>query len=75
MRVRAVARNAPTDPTTARTAVGFSGEVRQPVCACSGRAIVERTARPRNIRVDFFIYGLPVGRLWHNSQFVNAEIP
>src|ERR1035438_9176471 len=32
-RRRAAARNAPAEPTTASTAVGFSGESVQPVCA------------------------------------------
>jgi hypothetical protein len=63
MRARAVAKKAPAEPTTARTAVGFSGEVRQPVCACSGRAAESRRAKPRNVRVDLFIDGLRVGSL------------
>jgi hypothetical protein len=58
MRARAVAKKAPAEPTTARTAVGFSGEVRQPVCACSGRAMKSRRAKPRNVRVNLFIDGL-----------------
>src|SRR5437899_558343 len=33
MRARAEAKNAPAEPTTARMAVGFSGEVTHPVCA------------------------------------------
>ena len=61
MRARAVVKNAPAEPTTARTAVGFSGEVTQPFCACSGRVTVQRRARPRNIRVDLFIDRSPLG--------------
>jgi hypothetical protein len=32
-RLRALAKNAPAEPTSASTAVGFSGESVQPVCA------------------------------------------
>ena len=55
IRARAVAKNAPAEPTTARMAVGFSGESVQPTCACSGRATERRRAKPRNMRVDLFI--------------------
>ena len=62
MRARAVEMNAPAEPMRARTAVGFSGEVTQPPCACSGRVTVQRRARPKNIRVDFFIDQSPLGK-------------
>ncbi len=62
MRARAEAKNAPAEPTTARIAVGFSGELVQPSCACSGRATARRRAKPRNARADFFIGGLHLGR-------------
>jgi len=55
MRARAVAKNAPAEPTRARIAVGFSGESVQPICACSGSVAQRRRAKPRNIRVGFFI--------------------
>jgi len=73
MRARAEARKAPAEPTTARIAVGFSGELAQPFCACSGRAVERRRAKPRNMRADFFIDGLHLGRYWYKSRFVNAE--
>jgi hypothetical protein len=73
MRVRAEARNAPAEPTTARIAVGFSGERAQPFCACRGRTAKRRRAKPRNIRGDFFIDGLHLRRYWHKSRFVNEE--
>jgi hypothetical protein len=57
--VRAVAKNAPAEPTTARIAVGFSGELAQPVCACSGRATEIRRARPTNLSADIFTKILP----------------
>ena len=58
MRARTVEKNAPADPTTARIAVGFSGEWSHPPWACSGRAAAKR-ATPRNKREDFFIDGSP----------------
>src|ERR1700745_5712 len=61
MRARAEAKNAPAEPTTARMAVGFSGELVQPSCACIGRATARRRAKPRNARADFFIDGLHWG--------------
>ena len=73
MRARAEAKNAPAEPTRARMAVGFSGELTQPSCACRGRAAERSRAKPRSIRVDFFIDGLPLGRYWRKSRFVNAE--
>lgn len=51
---RAEAKNAPAEPTTARIAVGFSGELVQPSCAWRGRATASRRAKPVSIRVDFF---------------------
>jgi hypothetical protein len=44
--------------------VGFSGECSQPVCARSGRVTESRRTKPRNIRVDLFIDGLQVGKVW-----------
>ena len=67
MRVRAEAKNAPAPPTTARTAVGFSGELRHPLCAWSGRVTERMKARPRNMRLDFFIDGLHFGRAAEES--------
>jgi hypothetical protein len=64
MRERAVAKKAPAEPTTARMAVGFSGESAQPACACSGRVTESRRTKPRNMRVDLFIDGLQVGKVW-----------
>jgi len=58
MRARADAKNAPAEPTTARIAVGFSGESVQPPCAWRGRVTANRTAKPSNMRVDLFIDGL-----------------
>src|SRR5437868_13527352 len=58
MRAGAVVKKAPAVPTTARMAVGFSGEVTQPPWACSGRAVAKR-ARPINKMEDFFIGGSP----------------
>lgn len=58
MRARADAKNAPAEPTTARIAVGFSGESVQPPCAWRGRVTANKTAKPSNMRVDFFIDGL-----------------
>ena len=55
MRARAETRNAPAEPTTARIAVGFSGELMQPSCACSGTAAVTRSTRPKSRREVFFI--------------------
>lgn len=55
MRARAEAKNAPAEPTTARMAVGFSGELAQPSWACIGRATARRRAKPRNARADFFM--------------------
>jgi hypothetical protein len=74
MRVRAVEKNAPAEPTSARTAVGFSGEVRQPLCACSGSATERKSAEPRNTNVDFFIYGLQLARYWHKSRLSTEEL-
>jgi hypothetical protein len=56
MRARRVAQKAPAEPITARTAVGFSGDVMQPSCACNGRVTKRRRARPRNTSGDFFIW-------------------
>jgi hypothetical protein len=55
MRARAETKNAPADPTTARMAVGFSGELTQPFCAWSGRATAKSRAEPMSRSVDFFI--------------------
>jgi hypothetical protein len=58
MRARAETKNALAEPTTARTAVGFSGELVQPVCAWRGRAMERKSAKPANVSVDLFIDGL-----------------
>jgi hypothetical protein len=58
MRARAEAKNAPAEPTRARIAVGFSGELSHPPCACSGRVTARRRAKPRNAKADFFMDGL-----------------
>ena len=63
MRARAELKKAPAEPITARIAVGFSGEWSQPSCACSGRAVESRRARPRSMRVDLFIEGSPLGKV------------
>jgi hypothetical protein len=55
MRARAETKKALAEPTTARIAVGFSGEFSQPPCAWSGRAMDERRAIPAIIRNVFFI--------------------
>src|SRR6184192_3338709 len=55
MRARTDTKNAPAEPTTARMAVGFSGEFTQPPCAYSGRATEERRAMPANTAKVFFI--------------------
>jgi hypothetical protein len=73
MRARAETKNAPAEPTTARIAVGFSGEFSQPPCAWSGRATVRRRAKPKNESRDFFIDGLQLARYLQKSQFVNEE--
>ena len=62
MRARAVAKNAPAEPTTARMAVGFSGELAQPDCACSGSATHSKRAKPKIIRADFVMNVLLWGR-------------
>jgi hypothetical protein len=62
MRARAETKKAPAEPTTARIAVGFSGEFSQPSWARSGRATERRRARPRNESRDFFIDGLQLAR-------------
>jgi len=72
MRARVVEKNAPAVPTAARIAVGFSGELAQPVCACRGRATVNRRARPRNIRVDFFIRWSPFATVLAQKSSVNV---
>ena len=58
MRPRAEAKNAPAEPTTARMAVGFSGELSHPPCACSGRVTARRRAKPSKAKPDFFMEGL-----------------
>src|SRR5271170_4704170 len=55
MRARADAKNAPAEPTTARMAVGFSGEVTHPFCAWSGRVAENKRAAAASQNVDFFI--------------------
>ena len=55
MRARTDVKSAPAEPTTARIAVGFSGELTQPFCACRGRATEKRRARPASVYMDFFI--------------------
>jgi hypothetical protein len=68
MRARAEAKNAPAEPTRARMAVGFSGELSQPPSACSGRATASRRAKLKNFRADFFMDGLRVGRYRHSGK-------
>jgi len=72
MRARAVVKKAPAVPKTARIAVGFSGEVTQPSCACSGSAVA-KTARPISKREDFFIVGSPVGEGTGTESTGNAK--
>jgi hypothetical protein len=55
MRARADAKNAPAEPTTARIAVGFSGEVTQPLCAWSGKVTQNKRAVAASQNVDFVI--------------------
>src|ERR1700754_2227768 len=55
IRARTDTKNAPAEPTTARIAVGFSGELMQPSCPYSGRATEERRAIPASTRQVFFI--------------------
>ena len=55
MRARADAKNAPAEPTTARMAVGFSGEVTHPLCAWRGRVTENKRAVAASQKVDFFI--------------------
>jgi hypothetical protein len=55
MRARAERKKAPAEPTTARIAVGFSGESTQPPSAWSGRATVNMRARKISKRGEFFI--------------------
>ena len=55
MRARTDTKNAPAEPTTARIAVGFSGEFTQPSCPYKGRATEERRAIPTSNRKVFFI--------------------
>ena len=74
MRARAEAKNAPAEPTTARMAVGFSGESVQPFCACSGRATARRRAKPRNARADFFIGGLHFGEVIDTVGRMDANV-
>jgi hypothetical protein len=73
MRARAVARKAPAEPTTASTAVGFSGELRQPVWACSWRVTERKRAMPRDKSTDFFIQELHSGR-WHKIDWSVLEM-
>ncbi len=46
-RARAVENNAPAEPTSASTTVGFSGESVHPVCACRGTATRRSSAAHR----------------------------
>jgi hypothetical protein len=55
MRARAETKNAPAEPTTARRAVGFSGELIHPLWAWSGRAREKSSADPTNRNDVFFI--------------------
>jgi len=55
MRARTETQNAPAEPTTARIAVGFSGEFTHPSCPYIGRATDERRAMPANTKKVFFI--------------------
>jgi hypothetical protein len=54
-RTRIAENNAPAPPTSASTAVGFSGESVHPVCACTGSAIANNIATPRIADADFLI--------------------
>src|SRR5436305_12646053 len=53
-RLRAEAINAPAEPTIASSAVGFSGELTQPVCAFKGVATATTTMNAAN-RTSFFM--------------------
>ena len=86
MRARTETKNAPAEPTTARMAVGFSGELRQPSVAWRGRVTVKRRARPANKRVDFFIMvsssevtggqvGCQLAKVVHRSYHLGIAIP
>lgn len=55
-RARTVENNAPADPTSARTTVGFSGESVQPVWACNGAAINRKSADQKRNCTDLFIF-------------------
>jgi hypothetical protein len=60
---RTEAKSAPAPPTTARMAVGFSGEFSQPLlCARRGRVTKRSRAKPSSGRVDFFIEVLQLGK-------------
>ncbi len=50
-------RKAPADPTTARIAVGFSGEFTHPPgpCACTGSVIRNKKAEPASINEAFLM--------------------
>ena len=74
MRARAEAKNAPAEPTTARIAVGFSGEFVQPSCACNGRAMARRRAKPRNRKAGFFINGSPFGEVIDTVGRMDAKV-
>src|ERR1700742_3365163 len=73
--MRAVVKNAPAEPTRARIAVGFSGESAQPSCACSGRAMPRRRAKPRNMRADFFMMILQLERYRHTNETAMRKTP
>lgn len=73
MRARAEAKNAPAEPTTARMAVGFSGELVQPSCACIGRATARRRAKPRNARADFFMM-ISIGEVIDTVKRMAAKV-
>jgi hypothetical protein len=55
IRARAETKNAPAEPTTASSAVGFSGDVTHPVWAWSGRATKRNKAEQASKKDDLFI--------------------
>jgi hypothetical protein len=54
-RARTAENSAPAPPTSASTAVGFSGESVHPVCACSVVVTRNKTANPKYTTVDLFM--------------------
>lgn len=77
-RARPAARNAPAEPTTARMAVGFSGESSQPPstpppCARRGRATASRKAMPKSRSDGFFMGVSSIGKVLSLKSNVNAQ--